>query len=405
MSFVCELCETNEEKGMDLKVAKRFMDELLLSLHKKGGSDLFIIAGAAPSMRIHGKVTPVMDKKLTAEHTLALAHCLMTDAEKEDFMKSKECNFAIALPSISRFRVNALVQRGSAGLVVRIIPSEIPSFADLNMPDILTEIAMTKRGLVIFVGGTGSGKSTSLASMIDYRNDNSNGHIITIEDPVEFVHHHKGCIVTQREVGTDTESFEIALKNTLRQAPDVILIGEIRDQKTMEHAIAFAETGHLCLATLHANNTNQALDRIINFFPETRHKQLLLDLSLNTKAFISQRLLPTPSGKGRRAAVEVLLNTPLMSSMIMKGEVHEIKGLMKKSQDQGMQTFDQALFDLLGENAITVEEAMRNADSVNDLRLRIKLDGGNGAAVDEMIASSMSLQEEDDDDTGHRRAG
>ncbi len=391
---------------MDLKVAKRFMDELLVSLYKKGGSDLFIIAGAAPSMRIHGKVTPVMDKKLTAEHTLALAECLMTEAERDDFRAHKECNFAIALPKISRFRVNALVQRGSAGLVVRIIPNDIPSFADLHMPDILSQIAMTKRGLVIFVGGTGSGKSTSLASMIDYRNENSNGHIITIEDPVEFVHHHKGCIVTQREVGTDTESFEIALKNTLRQAPDVILIGEIRDQKTMEHAIAFAETGHLCLATLHANNTNQALDRIINFFPETRHKQLLLDLSLNVKAFISQRLLPTPSGKGRRAAVEVLLNTPLMSDMIMKGEVHEIKGLMKKSSDQGMQTFDQALFELLNQNAITIEEAMRNADSVNDLRLRIKLEGGNSSAVDDMIADSMTLEDNDDDDQNrHRRAG
>jgi len=389
---------------MDLKVAKRFMDELLVNLFKKGGSDLFIIAGAAPSMRIHGKVTPVMEKKLTAEHTLALAQSLMTDAERDEFANSKECNFAIALPDISRFRVNALVQRGSAGLVVRIIPNDIPSFADLHLPDIMNQIAMTKRGLVIFVGGTGSGKSTSLASMIDYRNENSNGHIITIEDPVEFVHHHKGCIVTQREVGNDTESFEVALKNTLRQAPDVILIGEIRDQKTMEHAIAFAETGHLCLATLHANNTNQALDRIINFFPEARHKQLLLDLSLNTKAFISQRLLPTPSGKGRRAAVEVLLNTPLMSDLIMKGEVHEIKALMKKSKDQGMQTFDEALFQLLSSNAITIEEAMRNADSVNDLRLRIKLEGGGSAAVDDMIAGSMSLEETDDDDD-HRMAG
>ena len=389
---------------MDLKVAKRFMDELLVSLYKKGGSDLFIIAGAAPSMRIHGKVTPVMDKKLSAEHTLALSQCLMTEAERDEFKAKKECNFAIALPKISRFRVNALVQRGSAGLVVRIIPNDIPSFSDLNMPDILAQIGMAKRGLVIFVGGTGSGKSTSLASMIDYRNENSNGHIITIEDPVEFVHHHKGCIVTQREVGTDTESFEVALKNTLRQAPDVILIGEIRDQKTMEHAIAFAETGHLCLATLHANNTNQALDRIINFFPETRHKQLLLDLSLNIKALISQRLLPTPSGKGRRAAVEVLLNTPLMSDLIMKGEVHEIKALMKKSKDQGMQTFDQALFQMLDENAITIEEAMRNADSVNDLRLRIKLAGGNSSAVDEMIANSMSL-EDDESDSGNRMAG
>lgn len=389
---------------MDLKVAKRFMDELLVSLAEKGGSDLFIIAGASPSMRIHGKVTPVMEKKLSAEHTLAMAHSLMNEEERADFKKNKECNFAIALPNISRFRVNALVQRGSAGLVVRIIPTHIPSFADLKMPDILSQIAMTKRGLVIFVGGTGSGKSTSLAAMIDYRNENSNGHIITIEDPVEFVHHHKGCIVTQREVGTDTDSFEIGLKNTLRQAPDVILIGEIRDQKTMEHAIAFAETGHLCLATLHANNTNQAMDRIINFFPEARHKQLLLDLSLNVKAFISQRLLPTPSGKGRRAAVEVLLNSPLMSDLIMRGEIHEMKALMKKSHDQGMQTFDQALFDLLNENAITIEEAMRNADSVNDLRLRIKLEGGGSSAVDDMIASTMTLQTDDDDDASLRRA-
>ncbi len=383
---------------MDLEVAKRFMDELLVSLYKKGGSDLFIIAGAAPSMRVHGKVKPVMEKKLSAEHTLALAQCLMTEKERADFSKSRECNFAIALPKISRFRVNALVQRGSAGLVVRIIPNEIPSFADLHMPDILSQVAMTKRGLVIFVGGTGSGKSTSLASMVDYRNENSNGHIITIEDPVEFVHHHKGCIVTQREVGTDTASFEIALKNTLRQAPDVILIGEIRDQRTMEHAIAFAETGHLCLATLHANNTNQAMDRIINFFPESRHKQLLLDLSLNVKAFISQRLLPTPSGKGRRAAVEVLLNTPLMADLIQKGEIHEIKALMKKSVNQGMQTFDHALFDLLGQNAITIEEAMRNADSVNDLRLRIKLEAGSSSAVNDILSESMSLEDEDDDE-------
>lgn len=388
---------------MDLQKAKSYMETLLTGLCKKGGSDLFIIAGAPPSMRIHGKVQPVVDNELTAQQTKALAHSLMSDAERLEYKQSKECNFAISVPGVSRFRVNALVQRGSAGLVIRVIPNDIPSFADLHMPEILKQVAMTKRGLVIFVGGTGSGKSTSLASMIDYRNENSNGHIITIEDPVEFVHKHKNCIVTQREVGTDTDSFEIALKNTLRQAPDVILIGEIRDQKTMEHAIAFAETGHLCLATLHANNTNQALDRIINFFPEARHKQLLLDLSLNVKSLISQRLLPTPSGKGRRAAVEILLNTPLMSDMIMRGEVHEIKGLMKKSFDQGMQTFDQALFQLLSENAITIEEAMRNADSVNDLRLRIKLDGGGSAAVDEMIANTMSLEEGDDE--GHRLTG
>lgn len=380
---------------MDLNVAKRFMDELLISLFNKSGSDLFIIAGAAPSMRIHGKVVPVMDKILTPEHTLAMAKCLMTEIEKEDFRKNKECNFAIALPDISRFRVNALVQRGSAGLVVRIIPNGIPSFADLHLPQRLAEIAMVKRGLVIFVGGTGSGKSTSLASMVDYRNENSHGHIITVEDPVEFVHQHKGCIVTQREVGTDTESFEIALKNTLRQAPDVILIGEIRDQKTMEHAIAFAETGHLCLATLHANNTNQALDRIVNFFPEARHKQLLLDLSLNMRAFISQRLLPTPNGKGRRAAVEVLLNTPLMSDLILRGEVHEIKELMRRSEDQGMQTFDSSLFELVKSNSITIEEAMRNADSVNDLRLRIKLDSASSSGTIGDIGDDMSLEEDD----------
>lgn len=383
---------------MDLQVAKRFMDELLVSLHKKGGSDLFIIAGAAPAMRIHGKIKPVMEKKLTADHTLALTQALMTEGERAEFRENKELNFAIALPDISRFRVNALVQRGSAGLVIRIIPNAIPEFEDLNLPPILRQVAMTKRGLVIFVGGTGSGKTTSLASLIDYRNANSNGHIITIEDPVEFVHNHQGCIVTQREVGTDTDSFEIALKNTLRQAPDVILIGEIRDQQTMEHAIAFAETGHLCLATLHANNANQAFDRIINFFPEARHKQLLLDLSLNMKAFISQRLLPTPSGKGRRAAVEVLLNTPLMGDLIQRGEIHEIKALMKKSGDHGMQTFDQALYDLLQEGAITIEEAMRNADSVNDLRLRIKLDVDNDGAVDEMMASAITLEENEDDD-------
>ena len=390
---------------MDLKVAKRFMDELLVSLNKKGGSDLFLIAGAAPAMRIHGSITPIMDKKLTAEHTMALVSSIMSEKELNEFKETKECNFAIALPNISRFRVNAMVQRGSAGMVIRIIPNEIPAFDDLRLPAIMSQVAMTKRGLVIFVGGTGSGKSTSLAAMIDYRNVNSNGHIITIEDPVEFVHQHKGCIVTQREVGTDTDSFEIALKNTLRQAPDVILIGEIRDQHTMEHAIAFAETGHLCLATLHANNTNQALDRIINFFPEARHKQLLLDLSLNLKSVISQRLLPTPSGKGRRAAIEVLLNTPLMSDLIQRGEIHEMKELMNKSHDQGMQTFDQALFNLLQEDAITIEEAMKNADSVNDLRLKIKLSGGNSGVIDDVIANSMSIEEDEDDDPAAGRVG
>lgn len=391
---------------MSNDVSRRFMDELLVALKNKGGSDLFIVAGASPSMRIHGRVVPVIDKKLTADQTKTLVSSIMTENEKNIFKETKECNFAIALDKIARFRVNSFVQRGSHGMVIRIIANEIPSFDELNLPKSLQEVAMTKRGLVIFVGGTGSGKSTSLASLIDYRNENSRGHIITIEDPVEFVHQHKGCIITQREVGTDTDSFEIALKNTLRQAPDVILIGEIRDRDTMEHAIAFAETGHLCLATLHANNTNQAMDRIINFFPEERHKQLLLDLSLNLKAVISQRLLPTPSGKGRRAAIEILINTPLMADMIHKGEIHEMKELISKSTAQGMQTFDQALYELIESHAITIEEAMKNADSVNDLRLRIKLHGGRSSEVDDMMQESMTLEGADEEDTsaGHLRS-
>lgn len=388
---------------MSNDVGRRFMDELLVALKKKGGSDLFIVAGASPSMRIHGRVVPVIDKKLSADQTKTLVACIMTEDEKALFAETKECNFAIALENIARFRVNSFVQRGSHGMVVRIIANEIPSFDDLNLPKSLQEVAMTKRGLVIFVGGTGSGKSTSLASLIDYRNENSRGHIITIEDPVEFVHQHKGCIITQREVGTDTDSFEVALKNTLRQAPDVILIGEIRERETMEHAIAFAETGHLCLATLHANNTNQAMDRIINFFPEERHKQLLLDLSLNLKAVISQRLLPTPSGKGRRAAIEILINTPLMADMIQKGEIHEMKELISKSAAQGMQTFDQALFELIESHSITIEEAMKNADSVNDLRLRIKLHGGRSSEVDDMLQESMTLEGADEEDSSEGR--
>ncbi len=387
---------------MNSDVGRRFMDELLVGLKNKGGSDLFIVAGAAPSMRIHGKVVSVVDKKMKPEHTRALVHCIMTEKEREIYEETKECNFAIALEDVARYRVNAFVQRGSCGMVVRIIANEIPTFEDLNLPEILKEISTTKRGLVIFVGGTGSGKSTSLAALIDYRNENSRGHIITIEDPVEFVHQHKGCIVTQREVGTDTDNFEIALKNTLRQAPDVILIGEIRDRETMEHAIAFAETGHLCLATLHANNTNQAMDRIINFFPEERHKQLLLDLSLNLKSVISQRLLPTPSGKGRRAAVEILINTPLMSDLIQKGEIHEMKELISKSTEQGMQTFDQALYQLIESHAITIEEAMRNADSVNDLRLRIKLHGGRSSEVDDMLSENMTIEGSEEESDGEQ---
>ncbi len=382
---------------MENESAKKYLHALLRKMHEKGGSDLFVTAGAPPSIRLHGNIVPLTDKDMTPAQTMALAVSIMDEKEADEFQTTKECNFAISVPEVARFRVNSFVQRGSAGMVIRIIGFEVPSMEKLNLPAVLGEVAMTKRGLVIFVGGTGSGKSTSLAAIIDHRNENSQGHIITIEDPVEFVHRHKGCLVTQREVGTDTDTFEIALKNTLRQAPDVILIGEIRDQHTMEHAIAFAETGHLCLATLHANNTNQAMDRIINFFPEERRNQLLLDLSLNLKAVVSQRLVATPTGDGRRAAIEILLNTPLMSELIKKGEVHEMKELINKSREQGMQTFDGAIFDLIKAGEITVEEGMKNADSVNDLRLRLKLsDGGSEEAVTEGLGG-LELKDDDDD--------
>lgn len=383
---------------MENDSAKKYLYGLLSKMQEDGGSDLFITAGAPPCMRLHGKITPITEKKMTPQQTIALTSAVMEDKEQTEFQATRECNFAISVPDVARFRVNAFVQRGSAGMVIRIIGFDVPSFDKLNLPIVLKDVAMITRGLVIFVGGTGSGKSTSLAALIDYRNENSQGHIITIEDPVEFVHKHKGCLVTQREVGTDTESFEIALKNTLRQAPDVILIGEIRDEHTMEHAIAFAETGHLCLATLHANNTNQAMDRIINFFPEERRNQLLLDLSLNLKAVVSQRLLATPAGDGRRAAVEILLNSPLMGELIKKGEIHEMKELVKKSGEQGMITFDEAIFKLIKAGEVTMEEGMRNADSVNDLRLRIKLDeGGIGKLEAEDEEGGLQLKEADDD--------
>ncbi len=359
---------------MDRNKAISFMHDLLRMMVSKDGSDLFITTGSPPAMKIDGKVATVSKQNLSPSHTQMLARSIMNDKQVSEFEENNESNFSIALTGVARFRVNAFVQRGSTGMVLRIINSEIPSFAELNLPDTLQDIAMTKRGLVIFVGGTGSGKSTSLASMVDYRNQHSFGHIITIEDPVEFVHDHGNCLVTQREVGVDTESYEVALKNTLRQAPDVILIGEIRDRETMEHAIAFAETGHLCLSTLHANSTNQALDRIINFFPDERRSQLLMDLSLNLKGLISQRLIPNLGRTGRIPAIEVMLNTPLMADMIFKGEVHEMKSLIAKSNEAGMQTFDQALFDLYEAKKITFEDALRNADSVNDIRLRIKLE-------------------------------
>ena len=358
---------------MERDQATKFMYDLLKLMLSKKGSDLFITVGFPPAFKIDGKMTPVSNQALTSQHTSDLCRAVMNDKQAAEFEAKKECNFAISPAGIGRFRVNAFVQQSAMGMVLRVITSAIPTFDDLKVPSVLKDVAMTKRGLVIMVGGTGSGKSTTLAAMIGYRNENSYGHIITIEDPVEYVHPHKNCVITQREVGVDTDSWEAALKNTLRQAPDVILIGEIRERETMEHAIAFAETGHLCLATLHANSANQALDRIINFFPEERRAQLLMDLSLNLRGLVSQRLIPLKDSKGRAAAVEILLNSPLISDLIFKGEVHEIKEIMKKSRELGMQTFDQALFDLYEEGRISYEDALRNADSVNDLRLMIKL--------------------------------
>ncbi|MEQ1597841.1 MAG: PilT/PilU family type 4a pilus ATPase [Methylotenera sp.] len=359
------------EKGQ----AEKFVFDLLRLMLGKKASDMFITSGFPPAMKIDGKMTPISAQVLSAQQSREIARSIMNDKQTAEFDATNECNFAIGIPGVARFRVNAFVQRGSVGLVFRTITTKIPKFEDLGLPEVLKDIAMTKRGLVIFVGGTGSGKSTSLAAMVGYRNENSYGHIITIEDPVEFVHEHINCIITQREVGVDTDGWGIALKNTLRQAPDVILIGEIRDRETMDYAIAFAETGHLCLATLHANSTNQALDRIINFFPEERRHQLLMDLSLNTRAFISQRLIPKSDGVGRAAAIEIMINSPLISDLIFKGDVHEIKEIVGRSRELGMQTFDQALFDLHESGAISYEEALRNADSVNDLRLKIKLEG------------------------------
>jgi twitching motility protein PilU len=360
----------------------KFMYQLLTMMMQKKGSDLFITSGFPPAMKIDGKMTPATTQPLSSQHTQELARAIMNDKQAAEFEATKECNFAISPASIGRFRVNAFMQQGRVGIILRTINVQIPEMEDLKLPPVLKDVVMTKRGLVLFVGGTGSGKSTSLAAMIGYRNQNSYGHIITIEDPVEYVHDHRNCVITQREVGVDTDSWEIALKNTLRQAPDVILIGEIRDREVMEHAIAFAETGHLALGTLHANNANQAIDRIINFFPEERRPQLLMDLSLNLKAIVSQRLIPVKEGKGRAAAVEVLLNSPLIADLIFKGEVHEIKEIMKKSKELGMKTFDMALFDLFEEGRISYDDALRFADSMNEVRLQIKLHGKDSATMD-----------------------
>lgn len=369
-------------------------DKLLQLMVSKNGSDLFITAGVPPSMKVNGQILPVGKTPLTSEQCMTLVTNIMTDSQKLEFEETNECQFAISDKNqTARFRVSAFIQRDQAGMVLRKIETHIPSVADLNLPPILTELAMKKRGIILLVGATGTGKSTTLAAMIGHRNANSRGHIITIEDPIEYVHEHKGCIITQREVGIDTLSFEAGLKNTLRQAPDVILIGEIRNREVMSYAIQYAETGHLVFATLHANNANQAIDRIIHFFESDRHSQLFMDLSLNLRAIIAQQLIPTPDGKGRRAAIEILLNTQLVGDYIRKGEIHEIKPVMTRSKDIGMQTFDQALFDLYEANEITYDDAIKHADSPNDLRLQIKLKSKRADKVDDDSIAGLSLVE------------
>ncbi len=370
-------------------------DSLLKLMVHKNASDLFITAGVAPSLKINGKITPVTQASLTPAQAQEIVTSIMSPAQREEFERDNECNYAISASGIGRFRVSAFCQRSHAGMVLRKIETSIPTIEELRLPLVLRELAMTRCGLVIFVGATGSGKSTSLAAVIGYRNKNSTGHIITIEDPIEYIHNHAGCIVTQREVGLDTENYEVALKNALRQAPDVIVIGEIRTRETMGQAIAFAETGHLCLATLHANNANQAMDRIINFFPEDWRNQLLLDLSLNMKAIVAQQLIPIPDGQGRILCGEVMINSPLMADLIRKGEVSKIKELMAKSRQMGMQTFDQALYDLYQAGSITYEDAINHADSANELRLMIKLGESRGGDVDAMTSGmeGVTIQE------------
>ncbi len=367
---------------MERDQASSFVNDLLKLLVSRNGSDLFLTADFPPAIKVDGQINKVSPQPLSGQHTQALARAIMNDKQAAEFERTKECNFAIAPAGIGRFRVNCFVQMGKVGIVMRTIPSKIPTVDELGLPQVLKNVAMAKRGLCILVGGTGSGKSTTLAAMVDWRNENTHDHIVTVEDPVEFVHQHKNCIITQREVGLDTDNWENALKNSLRQAPNVILMGEIRDRETMEHAIAFSETGHLCMATLHANSANQAMERIINFFPEERHAQLLKDVSLNLRGMIAQRLLPRQDGKGRYAVVEVLLNSGLIADQIMKGEINEIKETMKKSVEMGMQTFDQALFEAFEANLVSYEEAIRNADSQNDLKLNIKLNSQRARSSD-----------------------
>ena len=380
---------------MEREQAVRLTQNLLRKMVEREGSDLFLTKGFPPAIKVDGTIHKATDTPLSADQAAIMVRSIMNDKQIKEFDSTKECNFAIAPQGIGRFRVSAFIQQGFVGAVLRTITTEIPTLEDLDLPPILKDVVMNKRGLCIIVGGTGSGKSTTLAAMIGHRNHNSRGHIVSIEDPVEYVHPHSGCVITQREVGLDTESWHAALKNTLRQAPDVILIGEIRDKETMEYGIQFAETGHLCLATLHANSANQALDRIINFFPEERRQQLLMDLSLNTKAFISQRLIPREGGVGRIAAMEIMLNTPLVADLIFKGAVGQIKEIMSKSTRLGMQTFDQALFYLYEDGIISYEEAMRNADSKNELRLRVKLESKRDSSIADQQSQSLNIMEED----------
>lgn len=369
------------------------MEKFLRVMVDKGASDLFITPGVPASIKVHGRIMPLTKSPLSAEQSRDIVLGLMNKRQRDEFDEHKECNFAISATGIGRFRASAFYQRNVVGMVLRRIETKIPTVDELGLPDIVKELAMGKRGLILFVGATGAGKSTSLAAMIGHRNNNSKGHILSVEDPIEFIHQHQGCIVTQREVGMDTESFEIGLKNALRQAPDVIMIGEVRSSDVMSHAVTFAETGHLALATLHANNANQALDRVLHFFPPERHHQIWMDLSLNLRAIVAQQLIPTPDGKGRRAVVEVLINTPLVSDIIRKGDVHELKALMSRQNDEGMQTFDQALYALYESGEITYKDAISHADSANDLRLMIKL--GSETDSDQLGAASKGLTLQD----------